>query len=91
MCGAGVFVYKDDNWHEFTEIPLIFTERIRGIDNNDVFVAGDFGLVAHFNGINWKIYTEVAAGLYYSCDYKGNVFVAVGAQNPPAVILQMFR
>ena len=91
MCGGGVYVRKNDIWVEFTELPLIFTNRIRGNDINDIFVVGDFGITAHYNGINWKVFPEVNSPLYKSLDYKGNLMVAVGDRNGRGIILRMFR
>jgi hypothetical protein len=92
ICGAGVFVRNQSvHYKEFTEIPLIFTNRIRANDINDIFVAGDFGLIAHYNGINWHIYSEADAGLFYSMDYKENIAAAVGEENSKAIILIMKR
>ena len=31
---------------------------VRGSDINDVFVAGSFGEVVHFNGVSWRSYFE---------------------------------
>jgi hypothetical protein len=91
-CGAGVFIRSDGiNWVEQTELPLTFTRRIRGTANNDVFVAGDFGFVAHYNGRSWKDYPEVSVALFYSMDYKGNILVAVGERDGKGVVLMMRR
>lgn len=90
--GGGVFKGSINGvWNEVKDIPLIFTERIRGNNINDLFVVGHFGVVAHFNGVSWQIYPEVAAALYYSCDYKNNMMVAVGDRNGKAIILRMKR
>ncbi len=91
ICGAGVFVNRYNNWKEFTVLPLIFTNRIRGRDSNDIFVAGDFGMVAHYNGLSWKIYLEVNLPLYESLDYSEHLMVAVGHRNGRAYILRMER
>ncbi len=49
-----------------------YTERIRGAEVNDIFVVGDFGIVAHYNGISWKLFPQVAAAdVYNSVDYNG--------------------
>ena len=32
---------------------------IQGVHDYDVWVSGSYGLVAHFNGNNWKIYSEL--------------------------------
>ena len=94
VCGDGVFVRRPDAvWREIiglTTIPY-FTERLRGNATNDWFVVGDFGTVAHWNGATAGLYPEAAAALYYSCDYKRDLLVAVGVRNARAVALQMRR
>jgi len=88
--GGGVFTRSPNGiWKEFKEIPLIYTNRIRGQAINDIFVVGDFGIVTHWNGINWRLYSEVAVTLYYSCDYKNNMMIAVGSRNRRAFTLIM--
>ena len=90
--GGGVFVrYSDLRWREQTSVPLIYTRRVRGVTPQDVFVAGDFGLVAHFNGMSWRVFPEVAAALYYSCDYRQNRMIAVGERSGHAVVLRVWR
>jgi hypothetical protein len=90
--GSGVFFGSSNSeWKEQTDLPLTFTRRIRGNAKNDLFVTGDFGLVAHFNGVEWNIYNEAAAALFYSLDYVGNTMVAVGQRNGKAVVLVMKR
>ncbi|MEJ2193291.1 MAG: glucosyl transferase [Ignavibacteriaceae bacterium] len=91
-CGAGVFIRNDGiNWEEQTKLPLTYTRRIRGTDNNDVFVAGDFGFVAHYNGSSWKEYPGANVALFYSLDYKNEIMVAVGERNGKGVVLIMQR
>jgi hypothetical protein len=89
-CGGGVFISGSKGLWKKQILPSIHTNKIRGNDKNDVFVAGDFGIVAHFNGVNWKVYSEVTnVALFYSLDYKGNILFAVGERNGKAVILKM--
>ena len=82
-CGDGI--YKREygvNWERQIAVENnTFTEKIRGQNVNDVFVVGDFGFAAHYNGFNWKIYEEVNAALFYSMSYKDNVVAAVGERN----------
>jgi len=91
ICGAGVFVHKHSIWKEYGEVPLIFTNRIRGLDINDIFVVGDFGLVAHYNGLSWKVYPEVNFALYTSLDFKEDFMMAAGQRNGKGYILKMSR
>ena len=79
VCGGGIFVWKGLAWKEITEVPLIFTNRIRGNAENDIFVVGDFGLVAHGNGSTWHVYSQFGMqGVYHSLDVKRNTMIAVG-------------
>ncbi|MDI6767743.1 MAG: hypothetical protein QME52_13055, partial [Bacteroidota bacterium] len=91
--GGGVFNrLPNKRWREFTELPLIYTSRIRGQAINDIFVAGHFGLVAHWNGINWRVYPQEPSAVYRSSNYKNNLMVAVGYNiNSRAIILMMRR
>ena len=86
--GGGVFNNKPGRWMEETAIPLYYTNRIRGNGLNDIFVAGDFGLLAHFSGTGWKIYNEylfVASSL--SISVNRDVIAAVGRQGGKALII----
>lgn len=90
VCGGGIFVSRDGTtWQEVTTVPLIFTNSIRGNAGNDIFVAGDFGIVAHFNGISWHVYPELALsnGVYYSMAFQGNQVIAVGNINGTQAIV----
>ncbi|HCV42540.1 MAG TPA: hypothetical protein DGH68_03580 [Bacteroidetes bacterium] len=90
--GGGVFIRGlDMGWQEQIQIPLVYTRRVRGNGINDVFVVGDFGVVTHFNGVSWRVYPEVAAALYYSCDYNGRSMIAVGERSARAVVLRGHR
>jgi len=58
-------------WHE-QPISLIYTDRIRGVSANDVWVVGDFCIAAHFNGFSWREFQEVRFdGIYESVAVKG--------------------
>lgn len=87
-CGGGIFENKKEVWNEITSIPLYFTNKIRGSKLNDIVVGGDFGLLAHYNGNNWKVYRELINNnvSYLSVGIKGDIIVAVGALNNNALI-----
>ena len=85
LCGQGIFEYRGGSgWHEITEVPLGVNNRIRGNGPNDIFVVGDFGVAAHYNGKTWRSYpeAELKFGLYESMAMKGNLVVAVGSNAP---------
>ncbi len=93
-CGGGVYISSSSgNWVKQQSLPSVNTNRIRGMAKNDVFVAGDFGMVAHFNGVTWKVYDESAVSSnFYSMDYKNNIMAAVGeSSSGKAVIVIMKR
>jgi hypothetical protein len=91
--GGGVFIRNyNDHWVEQTELPLYFTERVRGKNKNDVFAVGHFGLIAHYNGSSWKTFPEASSALVYtSLDYKNNLMVTVGYSQTQAVVQFMIK
>jgi len=94
IVGNGVY-YKNDlateNWQLDESHPLIYKERIRGTESNNIFLVGDYGLVSHFNGVTWKHFTgnelPNLLGNYYSVDIKNNIMVAVGQLNSGQAIV----
>jgi hypothetical protein len=88
--GGGVFNNKSGSWVEETTIPLYYTNKIRGNGLNDIFVAGDFGLLAHFSGTRWNIYDEflqLPVTAFNSITVKENIIVAVGFTGEKALII----
>ncbi len=88
--GGGVFNNKSGRWKEETSLPLYYTNRIRGNGLNDIFVAGDFGLLAHFNGMRWKVYKEFLqkpVTAFNSISVGPNMFVAVGFNGDASLIV----
>ena len=94
-CGGGVFRRSiDQQWKEIAGANVIptLTEKVRGTTDNDFFVAGDFGVVAHFNGVSFKLYPEAsAARVYKSLDFKGNQMVAVGYTSSRGIVVRGMR
>jgi hypothetical protein len=90
--GGGVFRYKGAGVWSEQPIPLIYTDRIRGVSANDVWVVGDFGIAAHFNGFSWREFQEVRFdGIYESVAVKGNLMIAVGWGGGGGIILRGVR
>ncbi len=58
VCGSGVFENKKGNWKEI-DITSVASNRIRGNGLNDIFVIGDYGFTAHYNGIGWYIFDNL--------------------------------
>jgi len=56
-----------------------FPFRMRGNGSNDSFIVGEYGMIAHFNGMSWRDYTELRNNWRLtSIAHKGNLAVAVG-------------
>ncbi len=82
ICGGGVIKRNFKGEYKiFSQLPRIFLNKIRGNDINDIFVVGDFGLFAHYNGKSWWVHPNSFYGTFSSVDVKGNTVVAVGEQN----------
>ena len=91
-CGDGMFINSSNIWEKQEEVTAVYKERVRGNSKNDLFVVGDFGLLAHYNGLNWRQYPEAASALVYaSLDFKDNLMVTVGYTQTKAVIQFMIR
>ena len=93
VIGSGIYEKKflsDILWkdNEF-DITHYTTYRVRGNRINDVIIGGAFGEFLHFNGITWKSYidhTMLNSGRFYGLNIKDNIIIAVGLNNPQAVI-----
>jgi len=95
IAGAGIH-YKhflsDSIWNRY--LPGVVTNyvgyRIRGSDINDVFAAGSFLEIAHFNGLSWHNYLDEissTSGAFGRIVVKGNMMVAVGSESGRALII----
>ncbi len=94
VCGGGMYQKKSLNDKLWENGPFDFTKyylyRIRGMGINDIVATGGVGELLHFNGIRWKSYinkTRLTSGNYYGLDFKNSIIIAVGENNPQAVII----
>ncbi len=88
--GDGIYNNKAGNWTDEISIPFYYTNRIRGNNLNDIFVCGNYGFLAHFNGMNWKVYNEflqMNTSVFRSIALKNNIVVAVGFDGESALII----
>lgn len=78
-CGDGMYIMNDgNNWMKQSITPN-FKDKVRGSSLNNIFLVGDFGLLAHYNGSTWKEYPEYSdASGYFSVDINDNIAVVVG-------------
>jgi len=87
--GAGIHYKRsldDSLWTRYP--PGVVTQfasgGIRGNGINDVFVAGSFGEVVHFNGLTWHRYfssVPLPSGAYGRVDVRGDLVIAVGLES----------
>ncbi len=93
LAGDGIYIKNNLNeakWkNKIFDITRYYTYKIRGNNLNGIVAAGGAGEIIYFNGMHWKSYineTQLPAGNYYGLDFKNNIIVAVGEDNPQAVI-----
>ncbi len=87
VCGEGVYVNKYGTWTEIN-LPLGGKNSLRGIDINDIFIDGDNGFIAHYNGSTWQIYSNSYLKGYSRLDFKGDI-VAVAGNNQGKGIIEI--
>jgi len=88
LSGDGIFENKNETWREINYGANKVIERIRGNTLNDIFAVGHFGTVTHFNGIDWRIYSELEMnGIYKSLSVKENIIAIAGIEMGRAVIV----
>lgn len=89
VVGDGIYMTKlFDRWERILDYVNVYTGRVRGYDLNDIFIAGAFGFISHFNGYSWRIYDfPWMDSDYYGLDVKGNLVCAVGQIGQRALIL----
>lgn len=87
--GGENIVGTPGNWRVIQGLPPYYSEKIRGNDVNDVFLVGDFGLCAHFNGTSWHTYSELynADETLYGLAINNNLVVAAGEVGNKALLV----
>ena len=89
--GDGYYTTKQlgNGWIRDYTIPFFYKTTIRGINYNDIFLAGTFGLLMHNNGVEWKSYqytVTTSEDFFSKVSLSNNIICAVGARNNNAVI-----
>ncbi len=77
-------------WQQDSVDTVDFFSCIRGNDWNDLFVAGGYGQLLHFNGKSWQSYQNVLgmqSGAIARIAVKGNLMIAVGDLGSKAVAI----
>jgi len=77
--GDGVYVRSDSNWQQL-DLPSYSCCTIRGISSKDIILAGAFGMCAHYNGVDWKVYPELflSYGVFGSAGMVNDLVVLAG-------------
>ena len=76
------------------QITNFTTNRIRGLNTNDLFICGDYGDLRHFNGMSWRNYGEIVGlqnGLYRSVAMTESSIFVVGDNYDRAIIARGTR
>jgi hypothetical protein len=85
LVGDGIFEkqnIKQNIWQFdiFSRQIKYYPFAVRGNSTNDVFISGEAGTLAHWNGATWEKYVEIQNSAYrlWSISVKGNQVIAVG-------------
>ena len=84
--GDGVFENTRGAWNEVDLGVHFYTNRIRGNGLNDIFLVGSGGLIAHYNGLEWHVFSEVYDATYSGLSVRNGLVVAVGERNGRGVV-----
>ena len=79
VCGSGAYSNRSGQWQQ-ENLPAISMNMIRGNAKNDIFIIGDLGFAAHFNGVRWKVFNENFGNIYRLAVNK-NLVSFVGQKN----------
>jgi len=88
---TGDFTYRFDGqkWRRLRVPDLsILKQKVVGTAVNDIFIVGDFGLMLHWNGTNWRRYDAVSfTGTIRGLWTDGKEVIAVGWTSALGVII----
>jgi len=85
VCGEGLYENKFGKWSEINIEP-VGTNSVRGKSINDIIVAGDYGAVFHFNGVNWKMLNTFNNKGYSEVNIKGDIVAIAGNYQGKALV-----
>jgi hypothetical protein len=92
FCGGGVIVRNYlGEYYLIEETPQYYTNQIRGSNYNNIFVVGDFGTIAHYNGTTWYDFGYFTGGVWYGLAVKENIAVAVGVLDRKGIVAMIRR
>ena len=74
-----------ENWLTDYDFDVLIT-IVRGSASNNVFAAGYFGVIGHFNGLDWQKYELPVSIFFYGAMVFKDIVYLVGDNNSQAVI-----
>ncbi len=86
-CGEGLFENSSGSWKEIDYGARVYTNYIRGSAANNVFVDGDLGMIAHFNGKTWKTFYPVPSVSYGGMAVTNSMVIVVGRSGNQGVVV----
>ena len=89
--GDGLYKIKKlgDGWEKLNEIPPYFKSGIRGQSLNDIVLSGSYGLLMHYNGLDWENYqstTYLSSGSFAVPKIKNNTICVTGYNGSKAIV-----
>lgn len=87
--GGGFGMYENKTGSSWKKINLgtdVYPSSIRGTGLNNIVAVGSYGLLAHYNGVDWKILGSDFDVGYNAVAVKGNTVAAVGSKNGRAIL-----
>jgi hypothetical protein len=96
IVGEGVYEKRSISDTSWTPLAITgaATTGVCGTDTSDVFIVSSTGDFLHYNGVRWTSFraeTGLSGGGYTRVAVNGNTIVAVGENNPQAVITMARR
>ena len=90
VAGDGLYwAHRLENaWQQISGLPPLYTTSAKGSSLNDVFAAGAFWNLLHFNGLTWQSYFPFAPGSFTSIQVRGNIILAVGGASNKAIAVR---
>jgi hypothetical protein len=89
VCGGSINQKLGNTWIDRGNPMGRNIERIRGSQSNNIFVAGHYATIAHYNGVDWKSYDQFFDNetVIHSVAVFENKVIAVGRNASYAKIL----
>lgn len=87
--GNGIFKGYSGSWELFDLSVEFFCTNLRGNSLNDIIAVGPNGFIAHYNGLNWRVFTEIAGSnrAFQSVSIKDNMVAVSGFEGTKAIVI----